>query len=115
MMSIKDMPYFTDDEMPINGAMGVSSECQAQLIPDSMTMGRYLELQEQAARKKVSKDFDALLYEVKGGKYSSVKQFAGAVGKSTAWANEFKKVAVSQGLITDWLGCFKRKKGVTNG
>lgn len=104
-----NIPSYDESDMPIGGASGVSADCQAH-IPDSMTMGRYLELQEQAARKKVSKDFDALLDDVKGGKYSSVKRFAAAVGKPAGWATDFRRVVVSQNLLTPegWRACFKR-------
>ena len=47
---------------------------------------------------------------MKAGKYSSVKGFAAAQGKSATWVNEFRKVAVSQGVLTatEWKACFKQ-------
>jgi hypothetical protein len=69
---------------------------------------RYMELLALAERRKVSKDFDAILADVTAEKYATVRAFAEAHGKSTAWANAFRAVAVAQGLITDWRGCFRK-------
>jgi hypothetical protein len=109
MNLLKNLPFYDDGDIPVQGVSGVSSECQAQLCPDSMSGMRYMELVAQAERRKVSKDFDVLLLEVTAGKYSSVKAFAEAHGKSTAWANGFRRVAVAQGLITNWRGCFRSR------
>jgi hypothetical protein len=69
-----------------------------------------MELVALGERKKVSKDFDAILADVMAGKYATVKAFAAAHGKSSAWANAFRRVAVAQGLITNWRGCFNRTR-----
>ena len=110
MNRLSDLPFF-DDDMPVAGAFGCPTS-DGQLIPDSMSGFRYMQLRDLAARKKVSKDFDAILLDVKMGKFSSVKQFALAQGKHTTWANELRKVAIAQGLVTaaEWKACFKRKE-----
>jgi hypothetical protein len=110
MSLLKNLSFYDDGDMPVQGVSGVSSECQAQLCPDSMSGARYMELVALGERKKVAKNFDVILADVTAGKYSSVKQFAEAHGKSTAWANGFRRVAVAQGLIADWRGCFNRTR-----
>ncbi len=110
MNRIIDLPLM-DDDMPVQGARGCPT-ADGQFVPDSMTMGRYLELQDQAARKRVSKDFDAILVDIRAGKFSSVKQFAAVIGKSRA--NDFRRVALGQKLMdgTQWKACFKRMRTV---
>jgi hypothetical protein len=113
MSLLKDLPFYDgEDQMPIQSASGIDADCKAQLCPDSMSGARWMELVALGERKKVSKDFDAILADVLAGRYATVTAFAEAQGKSTAWANNFRRVAVAQGLITDWRGCFnKSRKG----
>ncbi len=107
-MNLLKAPY-DDEDMPVQGALGCPT-ADGQFISDSMTMYQYYALQQKAAQKKVSKDFDAIFATVKAGTYATAKEFATAMNKSQSWVNSFRRVAISSHRVTgkDWRAFFKK-------
>ena len=80
-----------------------------------MTGYKYYLAEQRREQRKVHKDFLAILDTVKAGRYSNLKEFAAAMGKSLSWVASFRRVAISTECLTgqEWKACFK--KGATDG